>query len=108
MDLVDLVYGVCRRLPKEELFGLRSQLTRAAVSIACNIAEGHGRGSRRDFCRFVKIARGSVCEVKTLLEIAVRNGLIKKENIRESYMLAEEIARMSTGLVRRLGAPPVK
>ncbi|MHC4181711.1 MAG: four helix bundle protein [Planctomycetota bacterium] len=65
MDFVEMVYAVSARFPKEELYGLASQVRRAAVSIPCNIAEGQGRQAPRDFHRFLSIAYGSLREVET-------------------------------------------
>lgn len=102
MDLVDQVYRICRALPKEELFGLRAQLTRAVVSVPCNLAEGHGRMSRREFVQFARIARGSISEVRTLLEILVRNQLVRVDAARDSERLADEVARMTSSLIKSL------
>ena len=70
VELVTTVYTITRKFPPEEKFGLSSQIQRAAVSIAANIAEGHGRGTRNDYAHFLDIAHGSVSETETLLTIA--------------------------------------
>lgn len=70
MDLVVKVYEITRGFPKSEQFGLASQLQRSAVSIPSNIAEGSGRGTRKDFAHFLDQARGSLLEVITQLEIS--------------------------------------
>jgi four helix bundle protein len=70
MDLVVKVYEITREFPKSEQFGLASQLQRSAVSIPSNIAEGSGRGTKRDFAHFLDQARGSLFEVITQLEIS--------------------------------------
>lgn len=70
MDLVVKVYEITREFPKSEQFGLASQLQRSAVSIPSNIAEGSGRGTRKDFAHFLDQARGSLFEVISQLEIS--------------------------------------
>lgn len=72
VDLAVLVYDFTAEFPKRETYGLSSQMQRAAVSIASNIAEGSARGTRRDFRQFVKLAEGSNCELQTQLLIARR------------------------------------
>ena len=72
MDLAAAVYEVTRTFPKEELFGLTSQLRRASVSVASNIAEGQGRLTAGESAHFPGMARGSVLEVSTQLELAIR------------------------------------
>ncbi len=72
MDLVAEIYRLAKLFPREEQFGLISQIQRAAVSVPANIAEGHGRIHKADFLRHLSIARGSFSEVKTYVEIAVR------------------------------------
>ncbi|MGI8636856.1 MAG: four helix bundle protein [Segetibacter sp.] len=71
MLLIKEVYVLCKHYPKEELFALTSQTKRAAVSIAANIAEGVGKNYKKDTIQFLHIARGSLYEVETLLNIAV-------------------------------------
>lgn len=77
MDLVDEVYRVTKQIPKEEMFGLVSQLRRSAVSVPSNIAEGAGRKNPTEFIQFLHIALGSLAEVDTQLLIAERQSFIK-------------------------------
>lgn len=96
------VYKVTEGFPKEEKFGLTSQLRRAAVSIAANIAEGAARTSKKEFCHFLSNAQGSASEVETELLIAHRLGYVpmgKYEPLRGSI---DEIGRMITGLSQKL------
>lgn len=72
MDLVERVYRVTGAFPKSELYGLTGQLRRAAVSIPSNVAEGHTRESTKELLNFVSVAQGSLAELETQLEIAVR------------------------------------
>ncbi|MGY5255320.1 four helix bundle protein [Sphingobacterium spiritivorum] len=81
MDLVVLIYEIVAVFPKDELFGLTSQIKRAAISIPSNIAEGAGRQSNAEYIRFLYIALGSVSELETQLEIAFRLGFIKDVDI---------------------------
>jgi len=80
MDLVVEVYRVTRSFPGDELYGLTSQLRRAAVSVPSNIAEGQARYSRREFCHFLTIARGSLAEIETQVRIAARARLCQRRN----------------------------
>jgi len=100
MDLVDEVYALQRGLPKAEIFALGDQMRRAVVSIPSNIAEGHGRGSRKDYVHFLQIARGSVYEIITQLNIAHRQKFISYVSDVESH--ATEIARILNTMISRL------
>ena len=101
MDLVEQIYRVTRLFPKEELYGLTSQIRRAAISVPSNIAEGHCR-SRREFVHHLSIAQGSLSEVETQLEIAKRLGYITAEQKQPLLAMAGEIGRMINGLTNSL------
>lgn len=94
------LYAVAGRLPDSEKFGLRSQLTRAAVSISSNIAEGHGRRTNPEFIRFLRISLGSARECQSLLVFMERLSFI--ESVEAEMNQLESIARMIFALIRRL------
>jgi four helix bundle protein len=102
MDLVEKVYLLTQRFPKEELYGLTSQIRRAVVSIPSNIAEGEGRNSSNEFVRFLSIAYGSLREVETQLLIAVRLNYLAQEDISEAQQLCDETGRILNGLMNKL------
>ncbi len=85
IDLAVKIYAITKKLPLEERFGLTSQLTRAAVSIPSNIAEGCSRRSEKDFARFLEHSLGSAYEVETDLTIAERIGYLQKEVV-DAYL----------------------
>jgi four helix bundle protein len=82
MDLVVGIYELTRTLPKSEVYGLSSQLQRAAVSVPANIAEGHTRSSLREYLHFLSIARSSLAEVETYLELVQRLSYTSSERTR--------------------------
>ena len=104
MELSVGVYGLTRGFPPDELYGLTSQLRRAAVSVASNLAEGYGRASRPDFRRFAAIARGSALEVQTQLDIAARLGFGDLKRMQDAQRLVEDIAKMLWKLMERLNS----
>lgn len=87
MDLAEMIYQLTDGFPKDEKFGLSSQLKRCAVSIPSNISEGAGRGTNRQFKYFLEISMGSCNEVQTQIELSYRLGFIKKEVL---YKVADE------------------
>ena len=98
MAFVTEIYRVTRSFPRDELYGLSSQIRRAAVSVPSNLAEGHGRNSRREFRQFIGQARGSLVELETQLEIARNLGYLPEAVASELLSRASEIARMLNGL----------
>jgi four helix bundle protein len=101
MDLVVAVYRITRTFPKTEIYGLASQMQRAAVSVPSNIAESHGLKQTQAYARHLAIANGSLTELETQLEIARRLGYLTAEN--ESVIdRAGEVGRMLAGLRRSL------
>ena len=100
MELVDKVYDLVGRFPVEERFALSDQLRRAVVSIPSNIAEGFGRETHKDFAHFLSQARGSLYEVDTQLEIAVRRKFIGTEDVPTGLM--NDISKMIGALSRKL------
>jgi len=102
MELTSAIYRLTREFPKEELFGLSSQLRRAAVSIPSNIAEGQGRISRGEFIQFLGIARGSNFEVQTQIELVKELGYGSTASIGGCERLSSEVGRMLNGLIGSL------
>jgi len=98
MNLVTAVYRATAGFPKEEQFGLTSQLRRAAVSIPSNIAEGQGRLSEKEFCYFLGQARGSLMEVETQLQIAQNLGYLESERTDALLKACAEVGRILNGL----------
>ena len=96
------VYGMTRSLPKDEMYGLMSQLKRACVSIEANLAEGCGRGSDADFGRFVQIAMGSASEVECHLLISHDLNLLDVTQYQELNFRVVEVKRMLAALLKRL------
>jgi len=103
VDLVVSVYRLTGSFPKSELYGLTSQMRRAAVSVPSNIAEGHALKQTQAYLRHLAIASGSLAEVETQLEIARRLGYLSPES-GEVFEKAKEVGRMLVGLRRVLGA----
>ncbi len=100
MDLVMDVYRDTQTFPKEEVYGLTSQMRRAAVSIPSNVAEGASRNSKKEFCRYLYIALGSASELETQILIADRLGYVQEgDNYIEK---TEAIKKMLNGLIRHL------
>jgi four helix bundle protein len=102
MALVRAVYRVTRDFPVEETYGLTSQLRRSAISIPSNVAEGAGRSGRREFLKFLSIARGSLSELETQLLIAADLKYLSAEH--GAFALLERVSRLITGLHRKLAS----
>ena len=99
IQLTVAVYGLTKDFPREELFGLTSQIRRAAVSVPSNIAEVHGRNSTGEYRQFLGIARGSNFEVQTHLEIARPLNLGDSALIEHAEGLSHEVGKMISGIL---------
>lgn len=102
MDLAAECYRVTKAFPKDELFGMTSQIRRAAASIPANIAEGQGRDHTKEFLNFLSIARGSLMEVQTHLLLAQRVGLLNDTDLQPLLTLCERISQMLSRLRQAL------
>ena len=102
MDLVTAVYRASQGFPKEEIFGLVSQIRRAAVSVPSNIAEGHARTSKKEFQYFLSNARGSLAELETQLTIAHQLAYIDETVINQLLDRLGEVGRILNGLLTAL------
>ncbi|HJU53231.1 MAG TPA: four helix bundle protein [Pyrinomonadaceae bacterium] len=98
MDLVQTVYESVRAFPKEEIYGLTSQLKRAVVSVASNIAEGQGRKSTGEFLHHLSIAYGSLMEVETQILIGARLKYLSQQDAEQIAMRTAEVGRLINGL----------
>lgn len=96
------IYKITSNFPREETYGLVSQMRRAAVSINSNLAEGGARPSKGEFRQFVGVARGSVAELEYQIKLSKDLGMIKVEDIKKVESEAEEISRMLTGLMSKI------
>lgn len=102
MDLVVEVYRASKAFPREEVYGLTSQLRRAAVSIPSNVAEGQGRRTTPDFLRHLSIAYGSLREVETQILIATRLRYLARGTCQDVMTMAGEVGRLLNGLMSSL------
>ncbi|MBQ3747380.1 MAG: four helix bundle protein [Kiritimatiellae bacterium] len=104
MALVKAIYALVKQFPKIEQYRLVDQLTRAAVSVPSNIAEGFGRATNKDFAHFLSQARGSLFEVETQLLIAKDLGFVG--DVEPELELSSELGRILNGLIRKLSSIP--
>lgn len=102
MTLVNNIYLETTKFPKEEIYGLTSQIRRASVSIPSNIAEGYGRQSKKEYIRFLNIAISSLFEVQTQLEIGKNLSFLKENNFNSLYEDTREIERMLSSFIRKI------
>jgi four helix bundle protein len=102
MELNKLIYRHTAKFPKEEMFGLTSQMRRAAISISSNIAEGQARNSTGEFIQFLGIAKGSLAELETQIMLSHELKYFSKENSEALLSLTEEISKMLHGLQKKL------
>ena len=102
MQLVKEIYKLLRLMPNYEQYALSDQMRRAAVSIPSNIAEGAGRGSKKDFAHFLSIARGSKYELETQLFICIELDYLSEEQCREAFSMINEVGIILNGFIKKL------
>lgn len=102
MNLVTKTYHSTKKFPKEEIFGLTSQIRRCSISIPSNIAEGHGRESNKEYLRFLNISIGSLFELQTQLEIAKNIDYLTEEDFNTLYEDSREIERMLVSFINKI------
>jgi four helix bundle protein len=102
MALVVEIYRLTKSFPKEELYGLSSQIRRCVVSIPSNMAEGYGRSSTNEYIRFLRVAISSLYELQTQIEISFNLHYLTKSNFDKIYELSREIERMLSSLLKKL------
>lgn len=102
VDLAVIVYEITNNFPKEEAFGLTSQIRRSAISIASNIAEGAGRNSKKEFNNFLGISNGSTSELETQMIIAHKINFIDDLALKSIQLKVEEIQKMNLSLKKSL------
>lgn len=104
INLAGIIYAETRNFPQEELYGLTSQMRRAAVSVPSNIAEGQARRHTKEFRQFLYQALGSLAELDTQIEIALGQGFLGKESSTKLFALTCELQKMVYSLISRLPA----
>jgi len=102
MSIAERAYLPTARFPKDEMYGMTSQIRRAAVSIAANIAEGHGRENSGSFIQFMRVSQGSLKELETHLVLAVRVRLVSGEEVEPMLQQCDELGRMLRSLIRSI------
>ncbi len=106
IEVCTLIYRLTQDFPRDETFGITSQLKRAAISVPTNISEGHSRNSKKEYRHFVGIARGSLTEIETLITLTKNLQFTSENKITEITDLCTEIGKMLTSLNRKLQSPP--
>ena len=101
-DFVLEIYKLVKKFPKEELFGLTSQIKRAAISIVLNIAEGSGKSTKKDFAKFISQSIGSLLEVKACLILAGKLGYISKDDFKKILPALNELYFKTQGFKKSL------
>lgn len=102
MQLVFELYKVTSKFPPEERYGLYSQMRRSAISIPSNIAEGYGRYNRKEFSQFLRVARGSIFELETQIELSGSLGFINQSEYKDLLNSITDINRMLTAFINQL------
>lgn len=106
MEMCTLVYRLTQKFPEEEICGLTSQLRRASVSVAVNIAEGHGRNSKNEYRHFIGIAKGSLAEMESMITLSQILRYSSENEAREILGLSTEVSKMLSTINKKLSPSP--
>ena len=98
------VYAVCRRFPRDEVFGITSQLRRSSLSVVLNYIEGYARHGDKTLRHFLNISYGSLQELKYLIEFTLKEGYISAEDFKSLHVLGNEIGAMLWGILRNMSS----
>lgn len=104
MDMAQSIYKITGQFPPSEIYGLSSQMRRAAISVPSNIAEGHARDSTKEYLRFISVAMGSLAELETQVMLSERLKYFDEEVFNKSLEQTSEVGRMLRGLQQALKA----
>ncbi|WP_276499770.1 four helix bundle protein [Pontibacter litorisediminis] len=102
IELAKLIYNISAKFPADEKYGLKSQVNRAVVSVASNIAEGAGRGSNKEFAQFLKVALGSAFEIETQMILAEAFGFVTEADNQKLMQQLSGVQKMLNGLISKL------
>ncbi len=102
IELVNEIYKVTKHFPKEELYGLISQIRRAAISVPTNVAEGWGRGTTKNYIQFLEISRGSLYELNTLIIISTNQEYLSSKKCSEIESTINDIGRILNAIITKL------
>lgn len=102
MDMVEQIYQITKNLPSEEMYGLKSQIRRSAVSVPSNIAEGHARKGTGEYLHHLSIAKGSLAELETQLILCIRLNYVDRVQAKIVWDRSQTVGRLLTGLIRSL------
>ena len=102
MSLAERAYRLTTRFPKDEVYGMTSQIRRAAVSIAANIAEGHGRDNSGSFVQFLRMSQGSLKELETHFVLSTRVSLVPAADVEPLLLQCDELGKMLRSLIRSI------
>ena len=102
LDLIEEIHGVAKAVPKDDLFGLKGQLARTALSVALNIAEGKGSGSDKEFRRFLFMALRSIFEVVAALKVGIRLKVLYETDCKKALELCDEVGAKTNKFISKL------
>lgn len=102
IELVTVIYSVTKHFPPDERFGLVAQINRAVISVPSNIAEGWGRQSSKNYLQFLRVSRGSLMEVETMIQISLNLRFLNEKDFQRVMLRIEEVGKILQGLIKSI------